>query len=71
MQLHLLGALDEDGKLTETGSQLAQLPVDPPLGRTLVAARGLGCIPAAIAVVAMLSAESIFAGNTCALPACN
>ena len=64
VQLHLLGALDEDGGLTEIGHQLAQMPVDPPLGRTLVAARGLGCLPAAIIVVAMLSAESIFAGNT-------
>ena len=33
VQLHLLGALDEDGALTEVGAHLAQLPVDPPLGR--------------------------------------
>ena len=33
-------------------------------GRTLVAARGLGCLPEAIIVVAMLSSESVFSGNT-------
>ena len=31
-----------------------------------MAAQGLGCLPEAIIVVAMLSSEAIFAGNSCA-----
>ena len=46
MQLHLLGALDEDGGLTEVGAQLAQLPVDPPLGRCELV-QPLWCLPQA------------------------
>src|SRR3954470_3959570 len=36
--LRELGALTEDGELTETGRHLAKLPLDPRLGRMLIAA---------------------------------
>ena len=55
VQLHLLGALDEDGGLTEVGAQLAQLPVDPPLGRCELA-QPLWCLPQAVCLLWRLAA---------------
>jgi len=37
--LQELGALDADNALTDTGRQLAQLPVDPRIGRMIVEAQ--------------------------------
>ena len=61
-QLYLLGAINVDGHITNLGRHMAQLPLDPPLSRTLLAADELRCLPEALTVVAMLSAESIFQG---------
>ena len=64
-QLHILGALDRDGAITGMGRRMAALPLEPSLARSLLAAADTGCLPEALTVVAMLSAESIFAGNRC------
>lgn len=42
---------------------MARLPLDPCLARMLIAAANLSCLPEALIVAAMLSAESIFAEN--------
>jgi ATP-dependent helicase HrpA len=42
--LQELGALDDDNALTPIGEALAKLPLDPRIGRMLVAARDLGCL---------------------------
>ena len=68
-QLHILDALDRDGRITEMGRRMAALPLEPSLARSLLAAADTGCLPEALTVVAMLSAESIFAGNRCCFPA--
>lgn len=39
---------------------LTELPLEPALGRTLLAAQDLGCLPQALTVAAMLSCETIF-----------
>jgi ATP-dependent helicase HrpA len=52
--LHELGALDED-RLTEVGRQLAQLPVDPRLGRMIVQAKEEGCVGDLLVIAAALS----------------
>lgn len=62
-QLFILDCLDEDGDLTPTGKLLAKLPLDPSLGRVLVAAAHSGCLESALSVCAMLSADSVFIGN--------
>ncbi|CAI5457471.1 unnamed protein product [Closterium sp. Yama58-4] len=57
LQLYALRCIDERGAITPTGRDVARLPLDPSLGVTLLAARSLGCLPDAIAVAAMLSAD--------------
>ena len=53
--LRELGALTEAGKLTRTGRMLAELPLEPQLGRMLVAASRLGSLREVLIIVAALS----------------
>ena len=62
-QLYILGAIDMDGHITDMGRRMAALPVEPSVARTLIAATELNCLPDALTVAAMLSAETIFSGN--------
>ena len=62
-QLYILGCLDADGAILALGRRLAKLPLDPGLGRVLVAAAETGCLKAAFSVCAMLTAESVFMGS--------
>jgi ATP-dependent helicase HrpA len=55
--LEELGALDENGGLTRIGRRLAQLPVDPRLGRMVLEADRLACADEAIVIVAALSIQ--------------
>lgn len=50
-----LGAVDEGRGLTEIGRALAKLPVDPRLGRMLLAAREFHCLTEAIVIVSALA----------------
>jgi len=50
-----LGALDEGGVITATGRDLFGLPLDPPLGRLLIEARGGDSLPDAIDLVSALA----------------
>ena len=52
-----LGALDEAGHLTQIGRQLAHLPVDPRIGRMLIAARDKACLPEMLVIAAYLSVQ--------------
>ncbi len=53
--LRELGALDRSKVLTELGSQLAKLPLDPRLGRMLLAAKQQHTLPEMLVIVAALS----------------
>src|ERR1700761_4374235 len=54
--LQELGALDESGRrLTPLGRKLAQLPVDPRMGRMVIEADRLGCTDEVIVIAAALS----------------
>ena len=53
--LHELGAVDEVNALTDTGRELARLPLDPRVGRMLVAARAEGCLEQILVIAAALS----------------
>ena len=60
--LHELGAIEGDdgatpGALTPAGRQLARLPLDPRIGRMLLAARERGCLPEALVIAAALSVQ--------------
>jgi ATP-dependent helicase HrpA len=53
--LQELGAVDVDRLLTSLGRELAQLPVDPRVGRMIIAARDAGCVPEVLVIAAALS----------------
>ena len=55
--LNELGALDADNALTDTGRELARLPLDPRVGRMLVAARTEGCLEQMLVIAAALSVQ--------------
>ena len=52
-----LQAVDERWRITDLGRQLAKLPVDPRLGRMLLAARREGCLREVLVVVAALAIQ--------------
>ena len=52
-----LGALDEQGRLTGIGKQLAHLPVDPRIGRMLIAARDKACLHEVLVIAAALTSQ--------------
>ena len=58
--LQELGALDESGrKLTPLGRKLAQLPIDPRMGRMVIEADRLGCVEELIVIASALSIQDV------------
>ena len=53
--LRELGALDTRDELTETGRRLARLPLDPRLGRMLLAAESYDCVADVLVIASALS----------------
>ncbi|MFA5708094.1 MAG: ATP-dependent RNA helicase HrpA [Mycolicibacterium sp.] len=53
--LQELGAFDARGAITDLGRRLAQLPVDPRLGRMILAADEQGCVEEVLVLAAALS----------------
>ncbi len=53
--LQELGAFDAHGAITDIGRRLAQLPVDPRLGRMILAADAEGCLREVLVLAAALS----------------
>ncbi|ACO70016.1 hypothetical protein MICPUN_97967 [Micromonas commoda] len=62
-QLYALGAIDEDGAVTDLGREMSPLPVEPQLARAMLAARRFGCVDEMATVAAMLSVERVYTGN--------
>ena len=58
--LNYLGALDDDGALTDAGRMMADFPLDPQLARVLMAAPTYNCSNEALSIVAMLSVPNCF-----------
>ncbi|MEW5770769.1 MAG: ATP-dependent RNA helicase HrpA [Pseudomonadota bacterium] len=52
-----LGALDDEQRLTAVGRQLARLPVDPRIGRMLIAAKERAVLHEALVIAAFLSVQ--------------
>lgn len=53
--LNYLAALDDDGNLTDLGSVMAELPLDPQLAKLLIASCSLNCSNEILSITAMLS----------------
>ncbi|WP_231750888.1 ATP-dependent RNA helicase HrpA, partial [Mycobacterium sp. NAZ190054] len=53
--LQELGAFDQQGQLTDVGRRLAQIPVDPRLGRMILQADAEGCVREMLVLAAALS----------------
>ncbi|TWI02754.1 ATP-dependent helicase HrpA [Luteimonas cucumeris] len=56
-QLHELGAIDVERKLTATGRTMSRLPVDVKLARMLVAAQAQGCLHEMLAIASFLGIQ--------------
>jgi ATP-dependent helicase HrpA len=52
-----LGAVDDAKQLTQIGRELAKLPLDPRIGRMLIAAQNEGCLDQVLVIAAALSAQ--------------
>ncbi|MFY8019410.1 MAG: ATP-dependent RNA helicase HrpA, partial [Inhella sp.] len=54
-----LGAVDEVNELTEIGRQLSRLPLDPRVGRMLLAARDGQCLAEMLVIASSLSSQDV------------
>jgi pre-mRNA-splicing factor ATP-dependent RNA helicase DHX15/PRP43 len=59
-QLNYLGALDDDGNLTELGAMMSEFPLDPQLAKMLVASPRFNCSQEVLSITALLSVPLIF-----------
>ena len=55
-ELYALQALDDEGLLTRLGRRMADMPMDPGLGKALISSVELGCADEMLSIVAMISA---------------
>jgi pre-mRNA-splicing factor ATP-dependent RNA helicase DHX15/PRP43 len=58
--LNYLGALDDEGELTEMGFQMSELPLDPQLAKMILVSPDYGCSSEIVTIVATLSVPQIF-----------
>jgi pre-mRNA-splicing factor ATP-dependent RNA helicase DHX15/PRP43 len=58
--LNYLGALDDEGELTELGYQMSELPLDPQLAKLILVSPDYGCSAEIVTIVACLSVPQIF-----------
>ncbi len=54
-----LGAVDDDRQLTDTGKALSRLPLDPRVGRMILAARDQGALDEVLVIAAALSVQDV------------
>ena len=57
MLLQELGAVDDKRNITEVGLQLAKLPLDPRVGRMILAAKREGCLRETLIIASVLSIQ--------------
>merc|ERR1719310_2645511 len=53
--LNYLGALDDEGNMTEMGDKMAEFPLDPQMGKMLLASPMYNCSNEILSICAMLS----------------
>mmetsp|Transcript_24990 Transcript_24990/g.41169 ORF Transcript_24990/g.41169 Transcript_24990/m.41169 type:complete len:459 (-) Transcript_24990:559-1935(-) len=58
--LNYLGALDDEGNLTEVGSMMSEFPLDPQLSKMLIISPKFNCSNEILSITAMLSVAQCF-----------
>lgn len=58
--LNYLGALDDDGNLTELGSLMSEFPLDPQLSKAVVSSSKYKCSHEMLTIASMLSVQQCF-----------
>lgn len=58
--LSALGALDDWGRFTPVGEQMAELPVTPMMAKALLSSQALRCTVEMLSIAAMLSVSNVF-----------
>ena len=58
--LNYLGALDDEGELTDLGYQMSELPLDPQLAKMILVSPEFGCSSEIVSIVACMSVPQIF-----------
>jgi len=58
--LQMLGALDENEKITEIGETMADLPLSPELARMVIESEKYGCTGSIVTIAAMSGDRSVF-----------
>ena len=58
-QLYVLDAIDESGKITQIGKEMAPLPLEPNLARAMLEAKEQKCAEECATVAAMLSVDRL------------
>eukprot|EP00002_Diphylleia_rotans_P005867 TRINITY_DN1507_c0_g1_i11.p1 TRINITY_DN1507_c0_g1~~TRINITY_DN1507_c0_g1_i11.p1 ORF type:complete len:713 (+),score=145.57 TRINITY_DN1507_c0_g1_i11:50-2188(+) len=58
--LNYLGALDDEGDLTELGAMMAEFPVDPQLAKMLIESSKFKCSNEILTITALLSVPDVF-----------
>ncbi len=59
LTLHELGAVDDENELTQLGRHLGRLPVDPRIGRMILAAERENCLDEVLVIAAGLSVQDV------------
>lgn len=58
--LNYLGAIDDEGALTEDGSMMAEFPLEPQLAKMAIVAPDLKCVDDVLTIISMLSVPFCF-----------
>lgn len=59
-QLNYLGALDDEGELTEIGEKMCHFPIDPQLSKCLITSPEFKCSHEILSIVSMISVPNVF-----------
>ena len=59
LTLHELGAVDDENELTQMGRHLGRLPVDPRIGRMILAAERENCLDEVLVIASGLSVQDV------------
>jgi pre-mRNA-splicing factor ATP-dependent RNA helicase DHX15/PRP43 len=58
--LNYLGALNDEGDMTELGRTMADFPLEPELAKMLITSADLGCSNEVLSIAALLSVQQVF-----------
>ena len=58
--LNYLGAIDDEGELTELGAMMSEFPLDPQLAKMLIASCDYNCSNEILSIISMLSVPQCF-----------